>query len=66
MRDFIDKKASAVNRFERNYLLQAIYRNRGNVSRSASQAGMLRSAFQRLMRKHDLSHVASDMRKELR
>ena len=48
-------KRLTVDRFEREYLHCLLTVHGGNVTRSAREAGMKRSAFQRLMRKHQLS-----------
>jgi transcriptional regulator of acetoin/glycerol metabolism len=47
-----------VDRFEREYLHRLLAVHEGNVTRSAREAGMNRSAFQRLMRKHHLRSSA--------
>jgi DNA-binding NtrC family response regulator len=51
---FRDAKRQVVDAFERSYLEGLMERHRGNVTAAAAQAGMLRSALQRLLRKHDL------------
>lgn len=51
---FRDAKRDVVGRFEIGYLKDLMIRNRGNVTAAAQQAGMLRSALQRLLRKHSL------------
>jgi two-component system response regulator GlrR len=43
-----------VEAFERAYLEELLRRHGGNVTGAAEQSGMLRSALQRLLRKHDL------------
>ena len=49
---FRDAKRKTVEAFERRYLEDLMKRNRGNVTAASEQAGMLRSALQRLLRKH--------------
>ncbi|HIG57191.1 MAG TPA: sigma-54-dependent Fis family transcriptional regulator [Candidatus Latescibacteria bacterium] len=44
----------ARNRFDRQYLRALLQECQGNVSRAAVVAGMHRSSFQRLLKKHDL------------
>ncbi len=53
-RRFRDAKRTVVDAFERAYLEDLLKRHGGNVTGAAEQAGMLRSALQRLLRKHDL------------
>lgn len=53
-RRFRDAKRSVVDAFERSYLSDLLRRHGGNVTAAAEQSGMLRSALQRLLRKHDL------------
>jgi len=53
-RRFRDAKRSVVEAFERSYLEDLLRRHGGNVTGAAEQSGMLRSALQRLLRKHDL------------
>jgi DNA-binding NtrC family response regulator len=51
---FRDAKRSVVDAFERSYLSELLARHGGNVTAAAEQSGMLRSALQRLLRKHDI------------
>lgn len=51
---FRECKDRCVGDFERDYLSNLLVRHRGNVSRSAREAGMGRSGFQRLMQRHGL------------
>jgi two-component system nitrogen regulation response regulator NtrX len=51
---FREAKKHAVGQFEKEYLHILLARHDGNVTRSASAAGLNRSAFQRLMRKYGL------------
>ncbi len=53
-RRFRDAKRLIVEAFERSYLEDLLERHGGNVTGAAEQSGMLRSALQRLLRKHDL------------
>ena len=46
--------AAAKARFERDYLGGLLTTTQGNVSRAASLAGLHRTSFQRLLRKHDI------------
>jgi DNA-binding NtrC family response regulator len=54
-------KRGVVDAFERSYLTDLIARHGGNVTLAAQQAGMLRSALQRLLRKHGIK--SADFRK---
>ncbi len=49
---FREEKKKIVDAFEEKYLSDLLLRKRGNVTAAAEQAGMLRSALQRLLRKH--------------
>jgi two-component system response regulator HydG len=53
-RRFREAKREVVESFERAYLLELMQRFGGNVTGGAQQAGMLRSALQRLLRKYGL------------
>ena len=53
-RRFRVAKRSVVEAFERSYLEDLLRRHGGNVTGAAEQSGMLRSALQRLLRKHEL------------
>ena len=53
-RRFRDAKRTVVEAFERAYLAGLLKRHHGNVTSAADHSGMLRSALQRLLRKHDL------------
>ncbi|HUC42535.1 MAG TPA: sigma 54-interacting transcriptional regulator [Candidatus Sulfotelmatobacter sp.] len=57
-RRFREAKRGVVDAFERAYLTDLLARHRGNVTGAAGHAGMLRSALQRLLRKHDLQSAA--------
>jgi DNA-binding NtrC family response regulator len=54
MEIFREAKRRTVARFERDYIHHILAEHEGNVTRSAVTAGLNRSAFQRLMRKHGL------------
>jgi two-component system nitrogen regulation response regulator NtrX len=54
LRPFRDAKRDIVESFERGYLQTLMERHRGNVTAASRRAGMLRSALQRLLRKHGL------------
>ena len=51
---FRDAKREIVEAFERGYLRELMDRHGGNVTAASQQAGMLRSALQRLLRKYGL------------
>jgi DNA-binding NtrC family response regulator len=51
---FSDAKRSAVEGFERDYLLAALRRHGGNVSRTAESIGMVRQSLQQKIRELDL------------
>jgi DNA-binding NtrC family response regulator len=53
-RRFRDAKRIVVDAFERAYLEDLLKRHGGNVTGAAEQSGMLRSALQRLLRKHEI------------
>jgi two-component system NtrC family response regulator len=48
-------RAKTVEKVERDFLLHALRRNEGNVTRAAKDVGMQRSNFQGLMRKHGIT-----------
>jgi len=56
-RRFRDVKREVVESFERAYLYDLMDQHGGNVTSAAGQAGMLRSALQRLLRKYGLKSV---------
>jgi DNA-binding NtrC family response regulator len=62
-RRFREAKRLVVEAFERSYLEDLLKRHGGNVTGAAEQSGMLRSALQRLLRKHEL-HSADFRRRE--
>ncbi len=47
-----------MERFERAYLTDLLVRHGGNVTAASHQAGMLRSALQRLLRKYELKSAS--------
>ncbi|MCG2751674.1 MAG: sigma-54 dependent transcriptional regulator [Desulfobacteraceae bacterium] len=47
-------REKAVIRIEKNFLLNALTKNKGNVTRAAKNAGLQRSNFQNLMKKHGI------------
>jgi len=51
---FREAKRRVVTAFERAYLLGALRRNGGNVSRTARTIGMVRQSLQQKIREHDL------------
>jgi DNA-binding NtrC family response regulator len=53
--NFRDAKERMVRAFERNFLLQALRRNEGNITKAAEEVGMYRQNFQQKMRELDIS-----------
>lgn len=53
-RRFREAKRTIVDAFERSYLSDLLRRHGGNVTAAAEYSGMLRSALQRLLRKHEI------------
>ena len=51
---FAAAKRLAVQAFEKTYLTQILTRNHGNISQSSRDAGLDRSNFRRILKKHDL------------
>ena len=49
-RSFKDAKTAVVEAFERDFLLKALYRHGGNISKAAEEIGMYRQNFQQKMR----------------
>ena len=49
---FIDHRKVVVDRFEKHYLEEMVARHSGNLSRASSAAGLDRSYFKRLLKKH--------------
>ena len=48
-------KQCAVEQFEKDYISRAMERNSGNVTRTAEEIGLGRTALQRLLKKYDIS-----------
>jgi DNA-binding NtrC family response regulator len=59
---FREAKRLVVDAFERSYLEDLLKRHGGNVTGAAEHSGMLRSALQRLLRKHELHSADYRMR----
>ena len=64
-RSFRDAKREVVDGFERRYLLELMERHGGNVTAASEQAGMLRSALQRLLRKYALKSAEFRRRRQV-
>ena len=47
---FADAKRTAVEQFERSFLLRALRENEGNISRTAEAIGMVRQSLQQKIR----------------
>ena len=52
---FRDAKDRAVQGFERDFLLQALRRHGGNITKAAEEVGMYRQNFQQKMRELGIS-----------
>ena len=50
-----DARKKAVDKIERSFIIQALQRADGNISRAARETGMQRTYFQVLMKRHGLS-----------
>jgi len=57
-RRFRDAKREVVESFEQAYLSELLRQHGGNVTTASQEAGMLRSALQRLLRKHGLKSAS--------
>ncbi|MEO6772047.1 MAG: sigma 54-interacting transcriptional regulator [Kofleriaceae bacterium] len=57
---FKDAKERWVTTFERDYILQMLRRNNGNISHAARQADIDRKYFRKLMKKYDIEAAGSD------
>ncbi len=55
---FREAKREVVDRFEREFLERLLDRHAGNVTEAAVASGMMRSALQRLLRKHRIHSAA--------
>lgn len=51
---FKEKKQAVIDSFETNYIIYVLKETQGNVSRAAELVSMDRTAFQRLIRKHEI------------
>ena len=51
---YSDAKETFLQPFERHYLIEILKQNAGNVTAASQQAGLHRSSFQRLMRRHEI------------
>jgi len=63
---FRDAKREVVEEFEQDYLRRLMERHGGNVTAASQQAGMLRSALQRLLRKYGLRSAVFRERRRAR
>jgi transcriptional regulator of acetoin/glycerol metabolism len=52
---FADAKKRIVDNFEREYMVELLRRSGGNVSEAARQAGLDRSNFRRVLKKHGVA-----------
>ncbi|MEP6861212.1 MAG: sigma 54-interacting transcriptional regulator [Deltaproteobacteria bacterium] len=57
---FKDAKERWVTTFERDYILQMLRRNNGNISHAARHADIDRKYFRKLMKKYDIEAAGSD------
>ncbi len=57
---FKDAKERWVTTFERDYILQMLRRNNGNISHAARHADIDRKYFRKLMKKYDIASAAGD------
>ena len=55
LRSFKDAKTAVVEAFERDFLLKALQRHGGNISKAAEEVGMYRQNFQQKMRELGIS-----------
>ena len=62
--EFLQRKQAAIDDIERRLLMTYLIEARYNVTAAARAAGMLRSAFQRMIRKHGI--VVTILRREYR
>jgi two-component system response regulator GlrR len=53
-RPFLEARAEIVDRFERDYLQRILSRHQGKIARAADAAGLDRSYFRRLLRRHGI------------
>ncbi|MEW6201080.1 MAG: sigma-54 dependent transcriptional regulator [bacterium] len=59
--NFNEAKQQVIDKFERGFLIESLQRNNGNVKNTAEEIGMLRTALQRLLNKHNIR--SSDFKK---
>jgi len=57
---FKDAKERWVASFERDYILQLLRRNNGNISHAARAADIDRKYFRKLMKKYDIEAAGAD------
>ena len=57
---FKDAKERWVATFERDYILQMLRRNNGNISHAAREADIDRKYFRKLMKKYDIEALGAD------
>jgi DNA-binding NtrC family response regulator len=57
---FKDAKERWVTTFERDYILQMLRRNNGNISHAARHADIDRKYFRKLMKKYDIEAAGTD------
>lgn len=55
-RPFKDMKNDLINSFEKEYVLDLLNRNEGNISKASREAGIERAYLKRLMRKYDVKN----------
>ncbi|MEW5947521.1 MAG: sigma-54 dependent transcriptional regulator [bacterium] len=51
---FREAKKQAIDRFERNFMIEALKRNNGVVKNASEEIGLIRTAMQRLLKKHGI------------
>ena len=56
--DYGEAKEQAIARFQREFLVRALERSRGNVSQAAEHCGLTRAALQRIMRSQGIDREA--------
>jgi DNA-binding NtrC family response regulator len=57
---FKDAKERWVSTFERDYILQTLRRNSGNISHAAREADIDRKYYRKLMKKYDIEAAGVD------
>ena len=58
---FKDAKQQVLDDFERLYLTELLNRNRGNITRSAHEAGLTRYHLRELLKRHNLATNLKDL-----